>query len=745
MAYTNAIFFLDIEGGSDAARTALTSVTASNPSGTITRMNKTAHGLVTGAIVTASLFSAWLNGSWKITVVDADNFDLDGAEWQTTADASGTITPFGGSSKADAWLTIGSGATAARTQPGDTIRMMKSADPTTPGSATWTDNSGAVTWAAQKNLVIDDGDTNWTAAANVTCVVNTTTVRKTTSAQAFTPATAFTTGKLGYRTLPSTLDLSGYEQVSFWIRHGAPGTTTAGALELRLCSDTTGDTAVETIPVPAGTAGAWRCVVWNKGAALNSAVASVALYATVDPATTVIYIDNIVACKAASSSDCVTLAHVIGKNSVDEPEWYSILELNNTGIVIGGAQLVQPGSSSYAPRPYRGVTETVATYLLLGTFIDMSQSNRTIKEGGTPGSPITYSGGWDTTDMTTQTGVTYWRGDHYVASAIFGGAFSYISVEKFGAINCHGYAVSALTGNGNVLDLEQVVGCLLGPGNFGVGYRNRLDFTYCQGATDSVVFGGGNQSPFSGNVVTGLRLHGSAIAASTGALNLRPNAKVVIARIDNSGGFGVDTNGMSAAQSTDLYDCVIENNAGATDVKMNGTDCQARLHRCTFGNPTAAASGYSERLYSTNEGGDANTHRVYNQFYTIASATDQRHTASGISWKVTPINAGVTIDTPAWVSLAKVACNANALVTIKVWCRRDNTGLEIGMRLPGVQLPGIPTTDTDVLMTAAADTWEEITLTFTPTMAGVVEILGVAWGGTTYAGWWDDMTIDQAA
>ena len=144
------------------------------------------------------------------------------------------------------------------------------------------------------------------------------------------------------------------------------------------------------------------------------------------------------------------------------------------------------------------------------------------------------------------------------------------------------------------------------------------------------------------------------------------------------------------------------------------------------------------------EGGDAAVHRIYNQFYTIASATDQRKTASGISWKATPINAAITTQFPAWFSLAKVACNAGALVTLKVWCRRDNTGLSVGMRVRSDQLPGIGTSDLETLMTAAADTWEEITLTFTPTVAGVVEVLGVAWGGTTFAGWWDDMTISQA-
>lgn len=143
MAYSNAIFYLDLYGGGagDGVRATITAVTASNPSGSITRMTKTAHGLVNGAVVTTSLFTTWLNGDWKIENVTTDTFDLVGAVWQATADTSGSVVPFGGSSWADAWTTISSGVTAARIAPGDTIRISKTPDPVSIGSASWTDNT----------------------------------------------------------------------------------------------------------------------------------------------------------------------------------------------------------------------------------------------------------------------------------------------------------------------------------------------------------------------------------------------------------------------------------------------------------------------------------------------------------------------------------------------------------------------------------------------------------------------------
>jgi len=46
-------------------------------------------------------------------------------------------------------------------------------------------------------------------------------------------------------------------------------------------------------------------------------------------------------------------------------------------------------------------------------------------------------------------------------------------------------------------------------------------------------------------------------------------------------------------------------------------------------------------------------------------------------------------------------------------------------------------------MTAAADTWEQISLTFTPTEIGVVEIISECYGGSSYTGYVDDLSITQ--
>jgi hypothetical protein len=157
----------------------------------------------------------------------------------------------------------------------------------------------------------------------------------------------------------------------------------------------------------------------------------------------------------------------------------------------------------------------------------------------------------------------------------------------------------------------------------------------------------------------------------------------------------------------------------------------------------STALGTNNCLFSHNHDQIIGDHKIYAEGGLISSATDQTKTASGVSWKLQPLSTARESRKPLTLSLAKVACAANSLVTIKAWMRRDNTGLTMRLVCKGGQIAGV-TSDVVSAMTAAADTWEEETITFTPTEVGVVEITAEAWGGTTYSGWVDDMTISQA-
>lgn len=622
--------------------------------------------------------------------------------------------------------------TAAILAPGDTVRLIASPDPTTPGSATWTDNSGTITWATQKNLTVDNCETNWTASANVSCTQETSTAKQGTYAQKVNPTTGFTTGKMAYRTLPATLDLSAYEQISLWFSHGYPAT--AGEFELKLCSDTTGDTPVNTLAIPVGEYGYWQATVLDNGAALGSNINSIALYAT--SAVTVNFpckLDNIVACKAASSADCVTHRHAIGKNTVGEPDWYAIQVINDSSVQLGGGQ-----QSYYNDmRPYRGTTESVATYLLLG-MPAWSLTNATAQENGTAAAPILYSGGWNRTDMSTQTGVTYLNGYHFRECGINLASKLYNHVEKVGGLGMREAVVRCTGATGFDLDLEQAVGCHYGPyyttGTPVPPYRIKFDAAW--GASNNDGLQTGYPTKVGGEII-GRRVHG---AANGPGVRITDNVRLAIDKIDNSV-TGVDCAGSIAGFESWLDGATIENNT--TNLSLNFGEGVMYLNDVSVASLPAMTTAGVFKVTRLN--GSTTDHRTLAQQYAIVSDTSERHTASGISWKVSPLDAAAFGSLgPVKLTLAQVAVNAGTLVTVKCWVRRDNTGLSLGLRIPAKALPGVGADDVQTLMTATINTWEEITLTFTPTVAGVVDVLGVAWGGATYNGWFDDLTVTQA-
>lgn len=392
MAYTNAIFHLDHYNGNDANRTALTSCIASNPSGTITRITKTGHGLVTGAVVTLSAFTAWLNGKWKITVVDANSFDLDDAVWQATADANGTVTPVGGSSWADAWKTYTNGVTAARVLSGDKIKVCKSPNPVSIGNATWTNGGKEITLAAPLTKNITDCETNWVPSANVNQLLVTSPRKMGSFAMKFSFTSAFTTGKVAYLTLPATLDLSAYQELCMWLYDHY--TMIEGRFSIKLCSDATGDVAVDEFIIYKYMNS--HLTAYNLprigGGNLGSNINSIALYANTDPGSTYVLLDNIF----ASTTGGLNLTSLISKNGSAQggtETFFYIDYIDET--TIGLAR--HPETIGHSWEGYPGITETVETfmrepYIFFAPTTNASQILNTLNSDG-----LEFEFGYDTT------------------------------------------------------------------------------------------------------------------------------------------------------------------------------------------------------------------------------------------------------------------------------------------------------------------------------------------------------------
>ena len=368
------------------------------------------HGMQTGDLIriwnntSHSTEDERPNGVWAVTRVDTNNFKLQ----EYTAPATGT----------------GSGY----------FRYIKSSQIT-------------LTNAVVKNVACYNQTGNWTASTNVTTELATssgfwstnTRIKSRNYSNKIAIGADFTTGKAAYFAT-GTLDLSGYQQISFWIGQdsGTRSQPSAPNVSLRLCTDTQGDTSVHTVPIYTGQDSYtnqrfWRIMRTDFESNLNSSIQSVALYVDSDSGAQTFYLDNIIASKASSANDSITLDSIVGlKTSTDWPNYYMINSVINEKIIK-----LEGRSDAYNSHPisyynadqihwagagitmYNTHSQTVPIYKInplrlkedmgidpgngSGTYNETYFNNNTSGVGTDASNKIIISGGWDASNsMATQ-------------------------------------------------------------------------------------------------------------------------------------------------------------------------------------------------------------------------------------------------------------------------------------------------------------------------------------------------------
>ena len=141
---------------------------------------------------------------------------------------------------------------------------------------------------------IHDATTLWdeqTAPTNITRVVDTKDYRFGSGSNKFTIASAFTTGLVSSKAI-SSVDLSGYDYVEFWIK--STTATVAGDFTLLLDNTALAVSALETLSIPALVADTWTFVrVALANPELDTAIISVGLNAANNIAANVVWISNV--------------------------------------------------------------------------------------------------------------------------------------------------------------------------------------------------------------------------------------------------------------------------------------------------------------------------------------------------------------------------------------------------------------------------------------------------------------------
>jgi hypothetical protein len=350
----------------------------------------TGHGLSTGDFVQiyGHTVNTNANGLWKITKIDDEYFSLDGS--------------------------VGNGAG------------------TTSGKFRRCNNKVIeLTSKVTEDLCRCNYET-WTPGTNVTSSAIYTSDWKcgAGSLRIVTAAGCAANQIIAKYALPVSLDLSGYEQVSFWIKSSVA--LAAGALEIRLYSDTACTTLVDTLSMEAiPITNAWYQIAINKGSALSSTVQGIAVYTTIAQASKTFYFDNIIACKSATAADGLTLVSLVAKNVVNKYGDHVFTGLQS----IQGVYLVLDNDITNLPsfgQGYYGVAETTTIYKRepIQYYVPTTSTfGEQISENGTVAAHYVISGGWNTV-TTIKDGITIYdfRNNGYALS-LYGR--SYVDIHGF--------------------------------------------------------------------------------------------------------------------------------------------------------------------------------------------------------------------------------------------------------------------------------------------------------------------------
>jgi hypothetical protein len=662
------------------------------------------------------------NGTWEITVTSSTAFTLTGSTGNGVGGAAGT----------------------ARRATNCVVRL----------NSALTDNI-----AGHGN--VGEGRTVWTPSSNVTTALSTTTKQGNISDNISIGAN-FTTGVAAYKSF-SAKDLSGYQQLSFFIQQILGTTGSAGQLQIQLCSDSAGATPVNTFNIPAlGVSNIWHVFTVDLATNLGSSIQSVALRVTSDIGQQILLISNIIACKASSSANSLSLTSLIGKNTTNE-SWYPVQSIVGTRVIIDGRLSNNPVVSTQGnfSKGYYGTTETITTYKreTIKTAVQSAASNgvHIINDSASHFAPVlSVEGGYDRTNMSTQSGISFFDGQNGLGYGISSPSRASWSFKKLGFVRYD--RVSVTNASFTFFKDFYVISCT---NNFDLSTATqycKFENIFANGNNIGMVTSFGfNVHKFTNCYFQSNNLRGMDLATFN---NITFNS----CYINNNGSIGCyDTGG---GTNTTFNNCSFNNNQGEA-IRTQGCGSNIVLNNCTTSNISSYNSlfsfggsmylnnclinessefgfygGGNGRIYCTTHDNTSNNLFIYSDFGLVRPQTSVRYSNTGYAWSLAPTSDYRRDSYPFDFSISQIAVSANSIVTIKAWMRRTSTGLTFRLKVKGGQIAGV-TNDVISYMTAAADTWEQVSLSFTPTEAGVVELLAECWGGSTYTGYIDDLTIIQ--
>ena len=368
--------------------------------------------------------------------------------------------------------------------------------------------------------------------------------------------------------------------------------------------------------------------------------------------------------------------------SAPDGGWYEVITLTSDTSATLYKRYPSATASGHSSQKL-GVTDT-------GAAAATTTQIQVVNSSGNSSAFLYISGGWDLSTE-TQTGQTWFRQMH--------GTFAY----RYG----YGLYLSSI----NYTNFDKL--------NF-MRYNSGI---YHTGASNSTIT----------SATCNSNNYGIYYATSN-------NNTITSATCNLNGSYGIYYT--SSSNNTIYALSTTGNTAGAIYADNANNIC----HSATIAESTRVATGtayYSDtRQYINNLGGFS---YVYSNY---ATANSQNASAGGTGkeWKFTVTNAARDSIYPFYIPVARAAVAANSQVTVTLYFKKSSTGIAGGLRCRVGQLAWSDGTS-DLLVTCPNDTSRnQVTLQFTPTEAGVVEIEAGAWyvSSTSQTVIVDDIAITQA-
>lgn len=560
--------------------------------------------------------------------------------------------------------------------------------------------------------------TNWTGGTNVTPTASATNALYWSNCILLTVGASPATGRLALYDIGSSVDLSSWSAIELYLVHNT--NRSAGTWTIRFYSDVgTTEIAGSEITIPSHAQS--TCVArFDKRAALPSNVRSIAIETSVSiPAAATIRILSFAAMHSPHvTPNAITTTCIFSKSSWASGDWKKYGDkavIHRCGGYVSDTRIFLGLSAAQAFAGWFGPNITISDTLyvyhaVFSTYCESSNNNEAIEppEAGTAAARNSVSGGWNSTDMSTQGSedITVIGFLTNLGRCWSGSVNQFYDWSRIFVIGTLGGTNGSSTNDRTFTDC----GMINGVGLTLSGERCKYNgFIYGLGGSNGSVITLGV-----GCFASGLKFFGTAnlMALSTNPASLFDDVTIInhassalVASVNSSrSGHSIERvsvmtcASLLSAPTNNASDCVV----GKVEYSMVGTI------RSNVSDPGTVSV---ERFNGVD--GDCRSWGPYHEISRVTDVVDGTATASMKVGIVSATAASANNPLRRLMFIYKHSSAYTAGQTISVSCRfRRSHATNI---IPWLMVRGgsVVATDQKTAMTAAANTWETVTVSFT--------------------------------